>query len=167
MKLPFYCYIHINIVLGFPLCMVYLQLFCFTLTAAISNLNGIILYGQKIHVTLSKHAQVQMPQAGSNVCSQLDVNKLEGALYCCLVGTFCDTLLSLRLHHIVCVRLTRCMCIPSKELSCSMSAEEILFIIQEDGLTEDYTSSPLHRFKVCTRYLIVIGSRYIQDISAI
>ena len=60
--------------------MVYLQLFCFTLTAAISNLNGIILYGQKIHVTLSKHAQVQMPQAGSNVCSQLDINKLEGAL---------------------------------------------------------------------------------------
>ena len=61
--------------------MVYLQLFCFTLTtAAISNLNGIILYGQKIHVTLSKHGQVQMPQAGSNVRSQLDINKLEGTL---------------------------------------------------------------------------------------
>ncbi len=26
-----------------------------------------MLYGKKIHVVLSKHAQVQMPQAGSNV----------------------------------------------------------------------------------------------------
>ena len=34
---------------------------------AISNLSGVTLYGKKIHVTLSKHAQVQMPQAGSNV----------------------------------------------------------------------------------------------------
>ena len=41
----------------------------FFLSAAINNLNGVILYGQKIHVTLSKHAQVQMPQAGSNVRS--------------------------------------------------------------------------------------------------
>ena len=39
------------------------------LATAINNLNGVILYGQKIHVTLSKHAQVQMPQAGSNVRS--------------------------------------------------------------------------------------------------
>ncbi|XP_064386761.1 polypyrimidine tract-binding protein 2-like [Halichondria panicea] len=50
---------------------------------AIANLNGVDLYGKSIHVTLSKHPQVQMPQAGSN----------------------------------------------------------------EDGLTEDYTNSPLHRFK--------------------
>ena len=35
---------------------------------AIANLSGVTLYGQKIHVTMSKHAQVQMPQAGSNVC---------------------------------------------------------------------------------------------------
>ena len=31
------------------------------------------------------------------------------------------------------------------KLSC---IEELLFVTQEDGLTEDYTSSPLHRFKV-------------------
>lgn len=34
---------------------------------AIANLNGVTLYGKKIHVTLSKHSTVQMPQAGSNV----------------------------------------------------------------------------------------------------
>lgn len=34
---------------------------------AIANLSGVSLYGKKIHVTHSKHAQVQMPQAGSNV----------------------------------------------------------------------------------------------------
>ena len=34
---------------------------------AIANLNGVMLYGKKIHVTLSKHSTVQMPQAGSNV----------------------------------------------------------------------------------------------------
>ena len=34
---------------------------------AIANLNGVVLYGNKIHVTLSKHSTVQMPQAGSNV----------------------------------------------------------------------------------------------------
>eukprot|EP00731_Ephydatia_muelleri_P018505 Em0011g545a len=50
---------------------------------ALSNLNGVMLYGKKMHVTHSRHAQVQMPQAGSN----------------------------------------------------------------EDALTEDYTNSPLHRFK--------------------
>jgi hnRNP-L/PTB/hephaestus splicing factor len=33
---------------------------------AIANLNGVTLYGKKIHVTLSKHSTVQMPQAGSN-----------------------------------------------------------------------------------------------------
>ena len=37
--------------------------------AAIANLNGVTLYGKKIHVTLSKHSTVQMPQAGSNVSS--------------------------------------------------------------------------------------------------
>ena len=36
----------------------------------------------------------------------------------------------------------------SNKLSCIISAEELLFVTQEDGLTEDYTSSPLHRFKV-------------------
>lgn len=35
--------------------------------SAIANLNGVDLYGKSIHVTLSKHPQVQMPQAGSNV----------------------------------------------------------------------------------------------------
>ena len=35
--------------------------------AAITNLNGVDVYGKSIHVTLSKHPQVQMPQAGSNV----------------------------------------------------------------------------------------------------
>lgn len=35
--------------------------------AAIANLSGVSLYGKKIHVTHSKHGQVQMPQAGSNV----------------------------------------------------------------------------------------------------
>ena len=59
----------------------YLYFLC---TAAISNLNGIILYGQKIHVTLSKHAQVQMPQAGSNVCSQLE----EGYIVILFSGRF-------------------------------------------------------------------------------
>lgn len=34
---------------------------------AIANLSGVSLYGKKIHVTHSKHSQVQMPQAGSNV----------------------------------------------------------------------------------------------------
>ena len=34
---------------------------------AIANLNGVALYGKKLHVTHSKHAQVQMPQAGSTV----------------------------------------------------------------------------------------------------
>jgi len=29
----------------------------------------------------------------------------------------------------------------------------MLFLMQEDGLTEDYTSSPLHRFKVRSRDL--------------
>ena len=38
---------------------------------AIANLSGVMLYGKKIHVTLSKHTQVQMPQAGSNVSSSL------------------------------------------------------------------------------------------------
>lgn len=33
---------------------------------AIANLSGVSLYGKKIHVTHSKHSQVQMPQAGSN-----------------------------------------------------------------------------------------------------
>ena len=34
---------------------------------AVTHLNGSMLYGKKIHVTLSKHTQVQMPQPGSNV----------------------------------------------------------------------------------------------------
>jgi len=76
-QLSCYCYIctymyysvRISLMHGVHL---YLQLLWFSFTAAISNLNGIVLYGQKIHVTLSKHAQVQMPQAGSNVCSQLE-----------------------------------------------------------------------------------------------
>ena len=35
--------------------------------SGIANLNGISLYGKKLHVTNSKHAQVQMPQPGSKV----------------------------------------------------------------------------------------------------
>jgi hnRNP-L/PTB/hephaestus splicing factor len=50
---------------------------------SVTHLNGCMLYMKKMHVTLSKHTQVQMPQPGSN----------------------------------------------------------------EDGLTEDFTNSPLHRFK--------------------
>uniref|UniRef100_A0A1X7UYZ1 RRM domain-containing protein n=2 Tax=Amphimedon queenslandica TaxID=400682 RepID=A0A1X7UYZ1_AMPQE len=50
---------------------------------AVTHLNGCMLYGKKLHLTLSKHTQVQMPQPGSN----------------------------------------------------------------EDALTEDFTNSPLHRFK--------------------
>lgn len=37
------------------------------LDAAVNHLNGAMLYGKKIHVTLSKHTQVQMPQPGSNM----------------------------------------------------------------------------------------------------
>ena len=40
---------------------------------AIANLNGVTLYGKKVHVTLSKHSTVQMPQAGSNVRLNLHV----------------------------------------------------------------------------------------------
>lgn len=50
---------------------------------SVTHLHGAMLYGKKIHVVLSKHGQVQMPQPGSN----------------------------------------------------------------EDGLTEDFSNSPLHRFK--------------------
>ena len=34
---------------------------------AVTHLHGAMLYGKKIHVVLSKHGQVQMPQPGSNV----------------------------------------------------------------------------------------------------
>ena len=37
------------------------------LNVAVNHLNGAMLYGKKIHVTLSKHTQVQMPQPGSNM----------------------------------------------------------------------------------------------------
>ena len=50
-----------------------------TAHAAIANLNGVTLYGKKIHVTLSKHATVQMPQAGSNV----SLGNLGGVLGTC------------------------------------------------------------------------------------
>ena len=40
---------------------------CYHHQLAIANLNGVSLYGKKVHVTHSKHPQVQMPQAGSNV----------------------------------------------------------------------------------------------------
>ena len=40
---------------------------CSPSNIAIANLNGVALYGKKVHVTHSKHPQVQMPQAGSNV----------------------------------------------------------------------------------------------------
>ena len=72
------------------------------------------MYGKKIHVTLSKHSTVQMPQAGSNV-------------------RLCPTLFE---------------CVAMK------------ISLQEDALTEDYSNSPLHRFKVkvkpdtCTFYFI-------------
>lgn len=45
----------------------YLIIVCVCVCAALSNLNGVMLYGKKMHVTHSRHAQVQMPQAGSNV----------------------------------------------------------------------------------------------------
>ena len=48
------------------------QYFTFFLFLAVNHLHGAMLYGKKIHVVLSKHSQVQMPQAGSNVsCFQL------------------------------------------------------------------------------------------------
>ena len=73
-----------------------------------------MLYGKKIHVTLSKHTQVQMPQPGSNMSA------LVGLIRAPLGGNVC---------------------------SC-VNARFIFTSLQEDGLTEDYTNSPLHRFKV-------------------
>ena len=46
---------------------IYVWRVCVLHFAALSNLNGVMLYGKKMHVTHSRHAQVQMPQAGSNV----------------------------------------------------------------------------------------------------
>ena len=39
--------------------------------AAVTHLNGAMLYGKKVHITLSKHSQVQMPQPGSNVSEHI------------------------------------------------------------------------------------------------
>ena len=84
------------------------------LYAAVNHLNGANLYGKKIHVTLSKHTQVQMPQPGSNMSA------LVGLTIALLPGNYCS----------------------------SVNARFVFTSLQEDGLTEDYTNSPLHRFKV-------------------
>ena len=84
------------------------------LYVAVNHLNGAMLYGKKIHVTLSKHTQVQMPQPGSNMSALV-------GLIIALPGGNC------------------CSCV---------NAHFVFTSLQEDGLTEDYTNSPLHRFKV-------------------
>lgn len=36
-----------------------------------NHLNGAMLYVKKMHVTFSKHAQVQIPQPGSNMTNKV------------------------------------------------------------------------------------------------
>ena len=51
---------------------------CACIHVAVNHLHGAMLYGKKIHVVLSKHSQVQMPQAGSNVSIHVCVEHRRG-----------------------------------------------------------------------------------------